>query len=276
MSITVTPGYDFTVHEVPRRETLLEQVNGMTITGIDVTALDAAVVPIMYGDVSQVTNSLQTGDTVGTMWVSGIGDVFVQEQAGAVALSRINYGWETRRFFCEPDNSFPAHIEPGVNMWTQSVHGPGEDTFREQGGTHSSGSVVMAPGEGGSYDDNQDGWQVGTLVDDTCVSGYLRICVRGLAVYTDKDHIQSNTWSKLRDYQNGYRLSRPHTSVPVQHQIKQYWHAADIAAERWFGWTPLPGPGASKVSDAALEDHQWKKEHIMYVFGSEQRSNQPN
>jgi hypothetical protein len=276
MSITVTPGYDFTVHEVPRQETLLEQVNGMSITGIDVTALDSAVVPIMYGDVSQATNSLQTGDTVGTMWVSGIGDIFVQEQSGAVALSRINYGYETRRFWCEPDASFPAHIEPGVNMWTQPAVGVGEDTFRDQAGTHSSGSSVLAPADGGSYDDNQDGWMVGVLVDETSASGHQRVCIRGLAVYTDRTHTDADTWSKLRDYQNGYRISRPHDSIPVEHQLKAYWHSADIGAERWFGFTPLPGPGASKVTDASLGDHQWKKEHIMYVFGSEQRSNQIN
>ena len=275
MVLSITPGYDFGVNEIPRAETLLRQVEGMTISGIDVGALDASVVPILYGDTSDATDALQTGSTVGTMWVAANGDIFVQEQAGAVVLSRINYGWETRRIYTYPDSSFPAHIEPGVNMWVVGNHGPGEDLFREQAGTHSSGAPALSPMDGGSYDDIYDGIGFGVSVQDTCVSGYMRVCHRGLAIYTDKDHTQSNTWSKLRDYQNGYRLSRPHTSLPVQHQIKQYWHAADIAAERWFGWTPHPGRSASKVSDAG-GDHTWKKHHLMWVFGTEQRSNQPN
>jgi len=245
----------------------------MTITGVDISALATSVVPIKSGNSSNDTNSLQSGDSVGTIWVSPVGDVFVQEQSGPVALSRVGYGWETRRFFMEPDSSFPGHIEPGVNIWFQSGDpGPNEDYFRDAGGTHSSGSPVAAPAEGGSY--AQDGWMFGVSVQDTAASNYTRLCVRGLEVYTDRTHTDGDTWSKLRDYQNGFRLSRPHDSFPVEHQLKNYWHT-DLLAERWFGWTPHPSSIASKVSDAG-GDHTWRHHHLMWVFGSESRTNEPN
>lgn len=275
MPLNITPGYDFDVHEVPTPETLLKQVYGMTISGIDVSALHASVVPVFSGDVSRVTNSIQTGSTVGTLWVSPKGDIFVQEQAGPVALHRVHGGWETRRIWVRPDSGFPSHIRPGTPVQIDTSYGPGEDLFRQESGhTRYSGAPSFRCSNTGSFDDNIDGWQFGILSDDTAVSAHLRVVGRGLTIFYDKDDTDSQTWSKLRDYQNGYRLARPSEQLTVKLMLKQYTHV-DTGAFRWFGWTPLPGPGSSKVSQAN-GDHLWKGEHILYVFGNFLSGNQPN
>jgi hypothetical protein len=91
--MTITPGYDFTVNEVPTRAKLESMTAGMSITGIDISQIDTALVGVKQGDTS---TSLPAE---GWMLRNAPGQLWVQTRFGRVQLWRGCWGgMETRRF----------------------------------------------------------------------------------------------------------------------------------------------------------------------------------
>lgn len=106
--MNITPGYDFTVNEVPTRGKLYQMVAGMSLTGIDLSQIDTNLVGIKLGDTA---TSLPE---VGWMQVDGINCLWVKTEAnitsspggevdyGRVKIFRGNWGgWETNRLKTE-------------------------------------------------------------------------------------------------------------------------------------------------------------------------------
>jgi len=275
MTLTIRPGYDFDVYETPNMETLLRQATGMQISGVGIDALDSSVVGLKSGDVSNVTESLQVGDTTGGMWMSPLGDLWVQEQSGPVILNRIHGGWETRRQIVEVDASFPNHKRPGSLVKMHTNYGPFEDTLRqEQDSSRVSGTPNFACADSGSYDETQNGFHFGVLAGETATSNFERVVWRGLTVYSDRDETLAQTHSQLRDMQNGYRIKAPRDSDSSPMMQADYWHT-NLTSYKSFGWVGAPAVSASKVSDAG-GDHTWRVSFMTWCFGSQMYTNKDN
>ena len=263
----ITPGYDFDVNEVPTAETLLLQATGLQITEVGIDSLDSAVVGIKSGDASAVTDSLRVGDTVGTMWVSPFGDIWVQEASGPVILNRIMGGWETRRVFVTSDSSFPNHIHPG-SVVQQTSSSPGNsafyDTSREEGSTRTTSVAVLKNSDGGSYLDSRNGFHFGVTQGETTASAYHRVLHRGLTIYRDRD-VHSLLYNTLSELQNGYRLKAP-TGLSADKMMGTEFFQVTTQWKK-FAACMMPGNGSSIVSNAS-GNHEWKTEWMMWAFGS--------
>lgn len=275
--VDVTPGYDFSVNEVPTSANFLKQATGMQISGIGINELEAGVLGIKSGDISNVTDSLQVGETVGTMWISALGDIWVQEQSGPVIMNRIMGGWETRRAFCAPDSSFPNHINPGSAMQIETTGGNGltEDTARAEVSTSRyTGTGALKCADSGSYEDNASGSFFGVLQQETCVSKQHRVCFRGITMYRDRDFTAAGTWSTLSDMQRNRRLKSPQGAGGNTQMETNSYHF-DLPAWKHFGWVGCPSAGSSKVS-AASGNHVWRVESMIWAFGHWMWGNRAN
>ena len=267
--VDATPGYDFGVNEIPTAANLLRQATGLQISGIDVTALDSAVVGLKSGDISNVTDSLQVGETVGTMWAAPNGDWWVQEQSGPVVLNRIMGGWETRRMFVNIDPQAAAYINPGSAVQPNNQNGAYENTLRvEVDNSSYTGTPEWATSDAGSYENNRSGTLPGVL-QETCTSDHARVCHRGITILRDRDATSSGTWSKMSDIQNNKRLKSPQGISNIPMFEANYFHV-DIPSWKHFAWIGLPSPRASKVSDATFptaDNPQWKVEWVVWAWG---------
>lgn len=267
---TIVPGYDFGVTEIPISETLLRQARGLQVSGIGVDELEAGIVGIQSGNVSQVTDSIQVGDTVGTIWISPLGDVWVQEQSGAVKLSRIEYGWETRRIHVQQDEN-TVYQEPGATVHQKAIFGVWEDLDRVEGvATRFSGTPTLKITDDGSYDDNRGGNMWGCIQGDTATSPgrHLRVAFRGLVHFTDRS-ITDSTFSKEFEMSETMRLKRPFGAAGTTHMLAEsYGQIGNASSSKWFGWSGSPSPSSSKISNGIGvlgADYRWST--MLWAFG---------
>jgi hypothetical protein len=96
MAVTIVPGYDFGVNEVPNRETLLRQARFMKLSGIGLDQIDATLVGIKAGTTSGTTSSSLPAP--GWMWGDPEGSLWVETDHGPVKLKRAGGGWESVRW----------------------------------------------------------------------------------------------------------------------------------------------------------------------------------
>ena len=113
MAISISPGYNFSVNEIPTSLLFKRQAEGLKITGIPASQLEGDIVAIVFG-----TNTGASGATppaTGWIWVDGAGHRNIR--------------------VTEPDATTPFE---DVRMW--SAHG-GYETSR-------TGAVPLAAGDG--------------------------------------------------------------------------------------------------------------------------------
>jgi len=90
----ITPGYDFGVNEIPTRAKLEAMTAGMSISGVDISQINVALVGIKYQ--AETTTSLPAE---GWMAHNAQGGLWVESRYGRVQLWRGGWGgMETRRF----------------------------------------------------------------------------------------------------------------------------------------------------------------------------------
>lgn len=113
MALSITPGYDFTVNEVPTRAKLQLMLTGMVIAGIPKESLDSSLFGISYGWL--------TGSTMATLANEGdvlfdiSGQFWVKTKNGPVNVYNTGAGgWETVRYrTADPrDTAFNNPLSP--------------------------------------------------------------------------------------------------------------------------------------------------------------------
>lgn len=96
MAITIIPGYDFGVNEVPNRETLIRQAKFMKISGIGLDQIDATLVGYKSGTTSGTTGSSLPAP--GWMWADPSGSLWLETDHGPVKMHRDGGGFESVRY----------------------------------------------------------------------------------------------------------------------------------------------------------------------------------
>lgn len=268
----IVPGYDFAVREIPTVETLLKQAAGLQVTGISSSELQAGITGIKSGDVSNVTDSLIVGETVGTMWISPLGDVWVQEQSGPVILSRIRYGWETRRINVQVDDTEINHREPGSVVHQEALFGVWEDLNRAEGvSTRFSGTARFKLADDGSYDDNRPGNHWGLTQGETASSPgrHMRIAFRGIVQFRDRNEGTTTTFSEEHEMQATMRLKRASGVAGTPSMLAEnFGTSLTRSSSKWFGWAGCPTPNSSKISDGiGVLGADYKNEFMLWCFG---------
>lgn len=95
MSVNITPGYDFTINEVPNRAKFLLQAE-VTITNIDAERI---VSTDQKGLIAVEDDSNATlASSEGALWISADGTLWGRNKWGLVQVRRPNGGWESNRF----------------------------------------------------------------------------------------------------------------------------------------------------------------------------------
>ena len=74
---TIVPGYDFTVNEVPKFDTVMAAAMGLGVTDLSITDVAEILIGVINGDVSNATGaSLPTQS--GWMWADPGGNTWLQ------------------------------------------------------------------------------------------------------------------------------------------------------------------------------------------------------
>ena len=97
----ITPGYDFTVNEVPTKEKLELMTAGMSITQIDISQINTALIGVLVGSTNP---SLPEG------WIrrGPSGSLFVSSRWGEVEIYRAGWGGMcTRRYPLQANTGLP-------------------------------------------------------------------------------------------------------------------------------------------------------------------------
>jgi len=93
MSLTIKPGYDFETTETPSRDKFIRAAEGLDISGIDSSYLDATLIAHKFTTSSGVSLPAE-----GWLWTDAAGNGWVQTANGAVRWGRNEGGWESRRW----------------------------------------------------------------------------------------------------------------------------------------------------------------------------------
>ena len=275
--VDITPGYDFGVNEIPTAANLLKQATGMQLTGIGISELDSALVAIKSGDVSAVTEALLIGDTVGTIWMSPLGDMWVQEPSGPVILNRVHGGWETRRIYVGVDPGQVLDEAPGNMIQAANIRALYEDAGRTQkadGGTRASNATAFEQSDSGGYVNNRSGYHFGIIAHETGASEYVPVVFRGVV-----EHKSAWTSGAHRinegEFMESYRLRQP-SGTTAELMSGMSFHS-DLAQWKHFGWAAHVSPASSKVSGAGPADnHDYAAYHMIYAFGGWMWGNEDN
>jgi hypothetical protein len=127
MAVSIIPGYDFGVNEVPNRETLLRQAKNVKISGIGLDQIDATLVGIKSGPDSGTTSASLPAP--GWLWADPGGSCWLETDHGPVKLKRAGGGFETRRWAqtFAPQTPVPrsghAYTADPVNAAAQQTEG---------------------------------------------------------------------------------------------------------------------------------------------------------
>lgn len=123
----ITPGYDFTVNEVPTRLKLETMTAGMSITGVDISQIDTALIGTKKGDTS---TSLPAE---GWLLHDPPGGLWVKNRYGIVHLWRGGWGGlECNRFPVAGNviaGTFPFKTGEGVNVYLTATNHTNESTI---------------------------------------------------------------------------------------------------------------------------------------------------
>lgn len=228
MALTIKPGYDFGVNEVPTRDTLLRQARKLQITGIGLSLIDATLIAQSIQSASSPSLPSE-----GWLWSDGAGNLWVETTNGQCRAHRAQGGWETRRY-----------------SWSGAATKPG-DPGQISGGANgetlafaSGNDVVAAMNNGAIYN---------AYPEDSAVSGgFTRMCGRG---FLDMDaagttDIVRQQVSLMRTLTSGNTWQFPHPNYKTVVPTKKTYAATVIGDTygRSMGWVygcNLYGDGAN-------------------------------
>jgi hypothetical protein len=262
---SIIPSYDFGVNAIPTYDTLVQQANSLQVTGLTIRniIIEGSIFGEIFGDTSGATQALIGNSTAhGTIWCDAQSNLWVMERSGPIKLFRYEGGWESRRAHIEPDAINPTYRQPGVTVWIDNIGTEGriaENFIREESpvNTRASGTQLGFVNTFNSLD-----IFLGLLLE-TGATGHPRWCGRGGSWLYDQSHV-TNTWNKLRDLQNNYRLWRPNASG--SEMFRKEYVSVTLAVDRYYGWVMVPGPEATKVSQAD-GDHIWRIQWMNWYSG---------
>lgn len=184
MTISIIPGLDFGVKDVPTRESLIAQAMSLKITNIPISQLDADVAYILTGENSGVSGAIIESTEVGTLWCSPAGEMFVQEDSGPVKITRRGGGWDSRRYYHQENQALSGYpYPPGTAVAVAPAAGivPWKENFLRDGPTNMSGATdfVMIQHQRPNQASGSDGVLHGVL-QETGVSRYCSWNGRGV------------------------------------------------------------------------------------------------
>lgn len=110
MGHAIVPGYDFGQTEIPTQANFFQMTAGMTITGVDQSYIDSAVIGIKSED------SAVSLPSEGWLWLGPDGSLWVNTRWGPSRVYRANWGGqETKRYMV--GNDIRAAYRHPIDMW---------------------------------------------------------------------------------------------------------------------------------------------------------------
>lgn len=100
MTVTITPGYDFGINEVPTASTFGLQATGIQITGIPLSAIDADMAIVNINDASNASSVPNEG----SMWVDHQTNVWGRTRWGPTKVRPYGGALESNRFSTRNSN----------------------------------------------------------------------------------------------------------------------------------------------------------------------------
>lgn len=141
--MTITPGYDFTVNEVPTRLKLETMTAGMSITGIDISQIAATLIGIKKGDTSTSLPS------EGWLLHDPPGGLWVLTRHGRVHLWRGGWGGlECNRFPCSGNpvtGTYPYKVGEGGQVFLSATNHTNESNIAWRLNQRSDNNSSFAP-----------------------------------------------------------------------------------------------------------------------------------
>lgn len=203
MSMRITPGYDFQVNEIPTAEKFNQMAEGLELTNIPPSQLDAAMITL------HITNGSGVSLGEGGLWVNDLGEVMVNTRFGRLALIRANGGWETRRYNV-------VHLGPNLPI-SGAVLNPGVGRYavrnNPSNGQTESTQVFFA------FDrDPASGLVLSAVNIDTAPSGgNARMCMRGGCFHTPDESARAGTLLQYSTHDNvlASDLVVPYSRLPT-------------------------------------------------------------
>lgn len=125
MAITILPGYDFSVDEIPTRVLLERMARDLQITGVPAEQFSGTITAVVFGDASGVSGGQPTD--VGWIWVDPGGNRVIGVSPSGDSQPRENArlwnaagGWETSRYLVR-GNAVPDKVDHGQHLWQTST-----------------------------------------------------------------------------------------------------------------------------------------------------------
>lgn len=242
---TLTPGYDFTVNEVPTRDKFLQAARGLNLGDISDDVIGANFLTVLKG--SDTAASGGSPDRVGQIWVAPGGEIWMRGNRGNVQLWRADGGWETNRF--NFDNS-----------------GALGTAFPGAGGTFDSAGDTMADPR---INPEPNRYDTGSGIDvaiqlESGFSGAVRYLGRGVCPFG----LESNkSFSSSAFYINTilFRVDGPSPS--------DFWDAnrADLDSDRVYVGLPLGRHPETSAASLAGSSDEIKVVCMGYFWGGRMR-----
>lgn len=163
MALSVTPGYDFSVNEIPTNLKMRTAALGLAISGVPLSALQSAVIGLLNGETSGVTGASMPSQ--GWLWTDPAGNQWVNGASGPLQISRGRGGWESMRWEL-------------VTRDIGSAMRRGAAVVIQERGAGATETLLQFRTEGGSQVDSQNGFVYG-VCPDTAPTGIRRCIFRG-------------------------------------------------------------------------------------------------
>jgi hypothetical protein len=262
---TLIPGYDFSVNEIPTRDTLLRQAKFLRVTGIDISSIAATLLGLRTGNSDSTAASLPAP---GWMWADPEGSVWVETDNGPVKIKRAGGGWESNRYACNVGNS------EGAGPWEPGWAAEGTPADAQAAQTDGAGLMTVWKLH---FQDTADGstWRALGLSAQTADSAisFPRIVGRGIApalvTGTQSAHdmtIRRPGVGRVSGTSNAWYFSHADPSsnnMPAASQDREVWFMTAIAADS----------GSSIVNSGSridIKDHMqvWKFDQAAWGTGA--------
>ncbi len=140
MALSIEPGHDFGVAEVPTRETLLRTARFLRISGLGLDQVDTALVGLKAGTTSGTTSA--SLPSPGWLWADPGGSLWVETDFGPVKMKRSGGGFESRRWGSshQPETPVPR---PGHPFQADVVNAAAQQTDGISLGAGGSEAIGM-------------------------------------------------------------------------------------------------------------------------------------
>lgn len=125
MAISITPGYDFTVQEVPTELLFKRQAEDLKITGIPASQIEGTITAIVFGDTTGASGA--TPPAVGWIWVDSAGHRNLRVTEPNADVPRVDVrvwnahgGYESSRPDVDPTAANDG-LPDGGHLWGQAT-----------------------------------------------------------------------------------------------------------------------------------------------------------